>query len=193
MNIFTQKLPDVITIDGVRYGINTDFRIWMEFDEIIHQAELSVKDKMMMIFMLCFDKKRCPFFPEDPKKAMDCLCKFYSIENRKIPMSKKEENAKKAFCFSQDSGYIYSAFLTQYGIDLLNIPYLHWHVFMALFNGLDGNCKLMKIIRWRLCDLSDVQDAKKRDFLRQMKELHALDNQKGCDESELAEILSKAF
>ena len=193
MNIFTQKLPDVITIDGVHYGINTDFRIWMEFDEIMHQAELSIKDRMMMVFMLCFDKERCPFLPEEPKKAMECLCQFYSVENKKTPMSRKEKNTKKAFCFSQDSGYIYSAFLTQYGIDLLKIPYLHWHVFMALFNGLDENCKLMKIIRWRLCDLSDVHDAKKREFLRKMKELHALDNQSSCDESELAEILSKAF
>ena len=193
MNIFTQRLPEAITIDGIHYGIHTDFRIWMEFDKIMNQEDIDIKDKIMMVLMLCLDKDRCHMLPESPEKAMECLCSFFLAGNKKGHSEGPEKTSEKVFSFSEDSGYIYSAFLSQYGIDLLEIPYLHWHVFMALFNGLDENCKLMKIIRWRLCDADSIKDEKRRQHMRNMKELYALSDQKKYKETEIGEILFKAF
>ena len=65
MNILTDALPDIVTVNGVKYAVLTDFRIWMEFDRIIHQNEISTRDKLMMIVRLCLDYERCKLLPED--------------------------------------------------------------------------------------------------------------------------------
>lgn len=48
--------------------------------------------------------------------------------------------------YAIDADYIYAAFLSQYGIDLLDVKELHWHKFLALFKGLKDDemiCKIM--------------------------------------------------
>ena len=56
MNILTDCLPGWIEVDGKRLGIRTDFRIWIEFDRIMHQRELAPKEKFFMISALCIEE-----------------------------------------------------------------------------------------------------------------------------------------
>lgn len=193
MNILTDKLPDCVEIDGIKYSVFTDFRIWMEFDRIMHRVELSTKDKFMMIFRLCLDIRRCKILPEDMMASMEALKRFY-LCGKEI----KETGAKKcerALDYDYDSGYLYSAFLTQYGIDLLSVPYMHWYVFCALLEGLEEGREIIKIMRFRLARPEEEQNAEKRKYLKRMKEFYAL-NDSGTEknkEEEIAEIIFKAF
>ena len=191
MNILTDALPDFITVEGRKYGINTDFRIWLEFDRTMHLEDVSVKDRMMMAAKLCFDKERCRVYPENVNETMDGFLSFFLCGKK----AEKETGGERAFSFYHDSEYIYSAFLTQYGIDLLSVPYMHWYVFSALFSGLEEERRIMKIINWRLLDTDSVENKEKRKCFKKMKELYALPDTKSSEEKEkdFAEVLSQAF
>ena len=51
--------------------------------------------------------------------------------------------------YELDSDLIYSAFLGQYGIDLVDIKELHYHKFLALLKGLNESTVLNKIMGYR--------------------------------------------
>lgn len=195
MNIFTESLPDFVDIDGQKYPVLTDFRIWTEFDGILHLRNVGTKDKVMMIFNLCFDKERCPFLPEDWEMGMEALSSFYLCGKKAESKKCEKAGGDRAFSFCEDSGYIYSAFLTQYGIDLVTIPYMHWYLFRTLFDSLEDTRQIMKIIRWRMCDTDSVRDREKKKHLKKMKELYKLPSvgtYRQCD-GEVAEVLSQMF
>lgn len=193
MNIITDALPDFVTVGKVKYKVHTDFRIWMEFDRILHQRDIETKDKIMMIFKLCLENKRCKILPEEVTEMMEALKLFYLCgkEEKSVKMEKKE----RVLDFAEDSGYIYSAFLAQYGIDLLSIPYMHWYVFFALLDGLEDEREIIKIMRFRLAKPEKEQNPEKIKYLKRMKEFYALPDTRTEreKEEEIANILFEAF
>ncbi len=198
MNILIDALPDFVLVEGRKYGVNTDFRIWIEFDRTMRLENVGIKDKILMASRLCFDKERCRVLPQNAKETMEGLLSFFLCGKEAQKDNKKDvtrDKKERAFCFSLDSDYIYSAFLTQYGIDLLSIPYMHWFVFSALFRGLEEERRIMKIINWRLLDTDGVQNKDKKEYFKKIKEFYALpDNRTERErEEEIAEILSGAF
>ena len=48
-----------------------------------------------------------------------------------------------------DGEYIYASFMYDYGIDLIDIEYMHWHKFKALFTSLSENSKMKTIMSIR--------------------------------------------
>ena len=191
MNILTDTLPDFITVNGVRFRVLTDFRIWMEFDSLMHCYGISAKDKSMMALSLCLDGEKKKILPEDALGVMEELCKFYLCGRS----SRGTEKNERAIDFEKDSTYIYSAFLTQYGIDLISIPYMHWYAFYALFEGLEDSRKIIKIMKFRLSNPDEEKNAEKRKYLKRMKELYSLSDTSCEDisEKEIADILFRTF
>ena len=84
-----------------------------------------------------------------------------------------------------DADYIYSAFMSQYNIDLQDIEYLHWWKFRALFDSLNENNRLSKIIQYRSMDLSKIKDKEQKKFYKNMKKLYKIDT---ISEEEKAEL-----
>lgn len=191
MNILTDALPDIVTVNGVKYAVLTDFRIWMEFDRIIHQNEISTRDKIMMIVRLCLDYERCKLLPEDIMEVMEAFKGFYLCG--KESKGRATEKCERVLDFSEDSAYIYSAFLTQYGIDLLSIPYMHWYVFCALLEGLESGREISRIMQFRRCKPEREQNAEKRKYLKRMKDFYALTKGEAIKETEIADVLFEIF
>lgn len=195
MNIITDALPDYVEIGDKKFPVLTDFRIWMEFDRIMHSRNIETKDKIMMIMLLVFDRERFDILPDDCFLTMESLAAFYACGKNSDKRFGKNGKRERTISFSKDSGYIYSAFLTQYGIDLVSIPYMHWYLFCALLDGLEESRRIVKIIKWRVCDPDGVQDKERKKFLKKMKELYALPDSEATEkrEEEVAEILSQLF
>lgn len=189
MNILTDCLPGWIEVDGKRLGIRTDFRIWIEFDRIMHQRELAPKEKFFMISALCIEEKNLPC-DLPPDRIIDGLCDFYLCGGK---AKGQEKQTTPVFSFCEDGGYIFAAFLSSYGVDLLSIPYMHWFVFSALLKGLDDSTRLMKIMSWRGAEPDKEKNPKRREFLRKMKELYALPDRRTEEEKEqdIANALSE--
>lgn len=192
MNILTDCLPSEVFIDGKKWCIRTDFRIWLEFDRLLHLRDIAAEEKFMIIAALVFDAEKMPATRISQDSAMEALCDFY--------LCRKEQGSNKAdkkepcvFSFSEDADYIYAAFLSQYGIDLLSIPYMHWFVFSALLKSIDDSSRLMKIISWRSVRPEEEKNAEKRRYLERMKRLYALPDLRTEEEKEqdMAEALSE--
>lgn len=178
MSILTDKLPDYITVRGKKCPIKTDFKVWLEFSELIGDGELDLK-KITQAFKLLFD--------ELPPNMIDALCEifdFYSHSTKKEREDiKKEKEQKKNFDFEYDADLIFSAFMQQYKIDLSKAN-LHWWKFKALFSSLSEDTQFMEVIKYRSIKLSDIKDKKQKKFYAKMKRQYRLPDNRSEEQKE---------
>ena len=167
MNLLYEKLPAVY-----EYDIRTDFRDWIRFELLFTDWDVPMRDKKNALLRIIFS-----VVPPDPN-LWEFILWFYKCgkEAREVKSAKTKGAKAKAtaavYSFEHDDGYVYSAFLEVYGLDLTAVEYLHWWKFKALFRGLH-DCKFTDIMGYRAEDLDEAPDYRKR-FLRDMKKLYAL-------------------
>ena len=65
-----------------------------------------------------------------------------------------EEEREPQFCYNFDAEEIYAGFLSEYGIDLTDISFMHWYKFRILLNNLSAESAFKKKIELRFMDLS---------------------------------------
>lgn len=128
------KLPEAIMVEGSFYPIKTDFRVWIEFGEIIKAKKVLLKD----LYFIFLDKIPKSDFSNQ-------LLDFYICEEI---TPKKESSNINILDWVQDGSYIYGSFMAQYNIDLLEVK-LHWHKFKALFMCLEETAKINQIMSFR--------------------------------------------
>lgn len=157
--------PESITVDGVEYPIDTDFRFWIRFQT----ALLSGKTEEEKAKALCeiMGEASLPM----TKSGLDAAVKFYAGASTENPTNGEKKDI--AFDFEKDSEFIFSAFMDSYGIDLTT-ERLHWWRFKALFKSLPEDCQMCKIMMYRTIDLKKVPKDQ-RPFYREMKKRYALE------------------
>ena len=89
----------------------------------------------------------------------------------------RKSTGEPAYSFSKDAAYIYAAFKEQYGIDLTEIPNLHWWKFKALFDSLNEETQMKKIMYYRKVSTSGM-DRDRRAYINEMKKLYSLSKDK---------------
>ena len=171
MNILIDLLPSSVKIDGTEYEINSDFRTSVLFSLLMEDDNLSEEEKVLQALNLYY-----PTIPNNSEKAIEKIKWFYSCGKLDNPIGNKKARAisKKVFDFEIDANYIYSAFMSQYNIDLQDIEELHWWKFKALLEGLKEDNKLSKIIEYRSVDLSKIKDKEQRKFYKDMQKQYSL-------------------
>lgn len=183
MNILIDELPKSVQIDGVDYPVNWGFRTFVLIEICIFDTKLTDAERIEMALALFYDR-----IPKDSKAAFNQMMWFYrgGKEERPVKAGKRapKRNVKRVYCFEQDAPYIYSAFMTQYGIDLQDISNtdLHWWKFLSLFTSLNDELKMSKIMSYRVTDVSGM-DKKQKAFYNDMKTLHALDVETNADDT----------
>ncbi len=190
MSFLTDNLPSRIEIGGACYPIRTDFRAWLEFDSIMN-GNLPSEKKIAAVMRMCFPYEEMKSFPPPSVEAFSELLKFYNG-------GKEGKNGKKSepvLSFTHDAELIYSAFLSEYNIDLLSVPYLHWFCFLALFHGLSEESRIMKIIAIRSISLDKIKNQTEREHYRRLKEIYALPyGENSCErDSDIANSLFQMF
>lgn len=183
MNILTDCLPEWILAGKHRIRVRTDFRIWIEFDRIMHQRELDAEVRFKTITALCLCDGIDVLEYAEPDAVMDALCNFY-LCFPEVSAKASGKSETPVFSFEEDGDYIYAAFLSGYGIDLVSVPYLHWFIFSALIKGLDDNCRLVKIMSLRGARPEQEANPKRRNYLRRLKELYALSDNRTEEEKD---------
>ena len=99
-------------------------------------------------------------------------------------MENKEENKQKQiYSYEFDAEYIYSSFMEQYKIDL-NTSHMHWWKFKALFEGLNENTQIVKIMGYRAIDLGKIKDKEEKTRYKKLKKLYALPDMRTQEEKE---------
>lgn len=182
MSILTKPLPNCVISCGREYSVNTDFRVWLEFDRIIHQ-DISDREKMYKVFKLCYIDE----LPGNFIEAYKALMAFYAVKEKwkdeGIKHASEQKPTAKSFDFEEDAPYIFAAFLSEYGIDLTKSE-LHWWLFTALLTALGENNKFSKIVSWRTVSLSKIKNKEQRDLIAKMKRIYKLKDNRTPEEVE---------
>ena len=171
MNILIDILPTSVDIKGIEYEINSNFRTSILFSLLMEDDNLSEEEKVLQALNLYY-----PVVPDNSEKAIEQIKWFYSCGKLDNPIGNKKARAssKKVFDFEVDANYIYSAFMSQYRIDLNSIKYMHWWKFKSLLDNINEDNILSKIIQYRSVDLSKITDKEQRKFYRDMQKRYAL-------------------
>ena len=148
------SLPNTVRVGGRDFSIYTDFRMWIKFANQI--KKLKAGDAIDVSYLF---KNDMPAFCN-----IGALIEFLNPK-RELPRI-LNHSSDIIVDYEIDSDYIYAAFLSQYGIDLVEVEELHWHKFLALFKGLKDDEMISKIMAYRGYEKSDG----KNDFYAEQKE-----------------------
>lgn len=187
MSILTEALPDYIIVGGGKHPIKTDFKVWLEFSELVKDGNFDSK-KIIGIFKLLFDD-----LPPNMLEALKAVFEFYAHSDKRSAKS-GEKNKKRVFDFEYDADLIYASFMQQYKIDLTEVS-MHWWRFKALFRCLSEDTQLMEAVKYRSIRLCDIKDNKQRKFYAKMKVAYKLPDNRSLEqrERELTEAFEKLF
>ena len=155
-----------VNIDGRDYGINTQFYVWIEIENLLccgKDDEINLARALALAF---------PVLPPDPAEAIDVIRWF--LCGGEVP-DDESGAADSVPCFDirQDFGYIWGAFLSEFGIDLSESD-MHWWHFLALLRCLGDDCKFSRIVGYRTMDLRSVKDKEQRQMYAKLKKKFAL-------------------
>lgn len=156
--------PETLRIDGKEYKIDTDFRIWIKYQDALI-GEKTQKERAEALLKLIIELG----LPPSPDTMTEML-NFYIGESHEKDSGGKSANV--AYDLIKDSEYIFSAFRSAYGIDLTTEK-IHWWKFRALFKALPDDCQMCKIMMYRTIDLKDVPKSQK-SFYEKMKRKYSL-------------------
>lgn len=177
LNALIEEFPETITVDGIEYRIDTDFRRWIGLNEALLDKELNSDDLNYLILSLF--KYDLPTNGEEAGKAIIRFLRGNVDESKEARSSGK---GKRVFSFLYDGDYIIGAFMECYHIDLVKIRYMHWWHFLALLNALSSECELKKRMSYRGMDLSKLSK-KERSRIRKIQREIALPQEELDEES----------
>lgn len=191
MNILLDPLPETVTIGGTDWPIETDFRTSILFELLIQDDTLADEEIIANALNLYFGS-----IPPNIVEAAEQIIWFYSCgkpsKKKKLYRVEKPaeqdddtededegpladaDSGERVYSFEHDAPYIYAAFMEQYGIDLVDIPYLHWWKFRALFQSLNDNTHFSKIMGYRGMEITDKMSKEQKRYYRKMKKLYEL-------------------
>lgn len=179
MNILIDRLPN--EYEGLK--INTNFRSFILFELIMQDGNLDEREKITAVLPLFYEN----IDYKDIKKALQGIIWFYKLGKEDKPKNNdnsEEKKKKNIYSYEHDANYIYSAFLSQYNVDLQDIEYLHWWKFKALFDGLNDDNKIVEIMGYRAIDLSKIKDKDEKARYRKLKRQYALPDERTEKEKE---------
>lgn len=171
MNILFEEFPKTVRVNGERFLVETDFREWIRFIQLIDDAKVPWQIKCRLLLQWYTDG-----VPDDLEAAVYALGDFLAMktENAEEDESITRSAPKQLYSFEQDAECIYSAFREVYGINLQTIPYMHWWEFQTLFVGLPEKTEIKQRIMYRSIDLRTIKDKDERKRIKKMQEIVAL-------------------
>lgn len=172
-----RDLPRTAIIQGSEDEIASDFRDMLEIEAILASDKSDAEKGVAAL------QKFYGCVPADGESAVEQLIWFFKggteKESNAKELTDKAENqsgvySAPIYSFSHDGGLIYSAFLAQYGIDLIDTAYLHWWKFISLFNGLSGDHLISEVMHCRAAELKTDMPKEKKDYYQKMKKAYAI-------------------
>ncbi len=184
MNMLVEPLPTSLHVGDEDIPIDTDFRTGILYEMAVMDPELTAQEKLFVALNLFFGDRASSIDAEEAIPPMLEYAKCGRTQKRAQP-SGSARFVAKAYDYEHDGGYIYAAFLAQYGVDLCDIPYLHWWKFKAMLDGLTEEHVFTKIIGYRTMEIDDKLPKKQKEFYKKMKKLHALPIDTGANADEI--------
>lgn len=173
-------LPDTIVYKGREFRVNTDFRVWMKFEISLTKMR---KDDLLSVGYLFLDEM--PRFCD-----INSLLEFSRPRNE-LPRPMFGRSDTIVMDYELDADLIYSAFLGQYGIDLVDVEYLHWHKFLALLAGINDSTRLREVMGYRCYEPSSEKEEVWRAKLRRAWEIDRVSAEEKEELDEFSNLFTK--
>lgn len=170
--------PEYAEVNGIKYKINTDFRVAIKCNDVSLKQDIDDLEKCLAIIYLLFGNKGL----DDCKNNNELIIALCEKAKTYLQCGKDidnlDPNEKPDMDFVEDYAYIKTSFLSDYGVKLDEEHY-HWWEFMDLMNGLSnselGNCCVLNRIRnLRTYDTRNIKDSKERRKIEEAKKQVAL-------------------
>lgn len=139
-NILIDSLPETITVGGRDYQADTDFRTALRIMLAFEDPELVGIEKQTVLITNLFIE-----YPSDVTGAFAAGLNFLNMDQP----ANDEEEGPRVYSFSKDANLIFAAFRQTHGIDLAEVPYMHWWKFMTLFMDLGADTAFCNLVSLR--------------------------------------------
>lgn len=166
-NVMLDKLPE----EYKGYPINSDFRIGIQIFQIMNDSELSEMEQFYKSCELLFDVDGAEQ-PPDMQTMQDGIRWFLSGWYTDNPVN-DEKKDRKDMDYDIDQWRIFSAFLTQFGINL-NEADMHFWVFMGLLSTLN-ECAFTRVVDIRTKKIDPKMKPSDKAEFKKVKERYALE------------------
>ncbi|MCL2816683.1 MAG: bacteriophage Gp15 family protein [Oscillospiraceae bacterium] len=157
--------PETIEIDGSIYHINADFRNILRIFDMIDNEDIPVSKKFRKLKEWFFE---CDL-PENisGETGAEAFIDFVDVERNAETFTEYvlvNEEFEKQFCYNFDAEEIYAGFISEYGIDLVDVEFLHWYKFRILLENLPPESAFKRKVELRLMDLNNLSAGNGRKF-----------------------------
>lgn len=176
MNVFYEPLPSCISVNGKDYPIITDYREWIRFSDML-KSDIPARLKIQFLSEMFLNNIPDIQAEDGLAATITGITDFLTMEGTDFPSENiraDDEQGGKGIYYDYDAPYIISAFLKDYGIDLLKIPYLHWWKFRMLLNGLDEKSQIKERIYYRTVDVQSIKDKEERKRILKVRRMITL-------------------
>ena len=206
-------IDDSVVINENTYDLNLEFSRVLRWYEMWKDPDLSEMDKVLYSIILIVSIP----WSDDPPTGIENLVSIIpqddlvplsnaiikriageQVESTTVKRDLKgnilEDEEKKWYEFEQDSGYIYSSFLMDYGMDLMEEREkgsLHLDKFNHLLAGLSENTKFKNVIKIRMMDYPEKATPSEIEEIRKAKLAVALKEDRSNIEFEMMDLKQK--
>lgn len=175
----TKELEHTFIYHGEKLEANLSFDNVLRWYELLEDKSLDNSQIMIISFEMFFGKESLN--ADLIVKAVKSISDYIAQTPYSNP---DDEPAERYFSFTQDAEAIYSSFMEQYHIDLIDMQgKLHWDKFIAMFSGLNDNTYLKKIIDIRQKPTTDLKDPQLTNLIN-AKAFYELDSNKSVEAQE---------
>ena len=161
---YYNRLPQSVTINNKKYAIETDYRIFIDFE-----MEMNSIDDVNAVTNALYR-----FFPDIDEiinkglmlEAINQFIWFYKCGLEDYQQGRTIKKAKKVtqiYNYNYDAQMICGAY-AMYGYDLHR--YMHWWKFKEIWNSLPSDCEYAKIKSYRAYDGDDKDQIELREYYK---------------------------
>lgn len=185
MGFLIEYPSNEIDLGKHRFFVNPSFDTVLQIQALFLEEQLTEQDKVEQALKMLVVSGRVHRLDSHGKVAL--LKKVYKqcIHTKKQPPTRKNQ---RVLDFEHDGEYIYSSFMMDYGIDLINQQgKLPWRKFIALFQGLSDRTKIREVMRIRGMDIPEYngRNGKQIQEIQDLKSFYALPVRGGGGQSGL--------
>lgn len=174
------ELPTSLEIGGKPYKIRSDYRVILNIYQAFNDPELKEQEKCY-VCIKCLYEDYAHIPREHMQEAVEKA--YWFVGGGDIPQENVQQ--AKTLDWEQDESIIFPAVSKVAGYEVRSVPYLHWWVFIGLFNEIgEGLFSEVISIRTKL-NKGKKLEKYERDFYKSHKNLINLKEKKS--EKELAE------
>ena len=158
------------------YQLNIAFNRMLKAIDLMEDETIEEWEKVQFIFDCFVDEKVNLSITEKSEMVNKIFTHLNSFTEQK-----KTSKSEVVMDIKQDFEYIYSSFVKDYGIDLLDeFEKLSWLKFKALLNGLSKDTKMSEVIKIRTTKIPKAtkDNAEYRQNLIEQKNYYALESKK---------------